>query len=152
MTLKWQSGLFLSDETAEWNENNWPSLEGGWRWHHATVVIDHPDHNDNNNKGQTVVVMGGRQRGQGEVNSVLVLNLSDPNKQWREGPPMNKARDGHAAVVCNGGVYVMGGCNQGSLNCIERIDVKDLLGSSSTSSSTCASNLTTLPCRLSEER
>ena len=113
MTLKeqaWQSGLVLPDETAEWNETNWPPLEGRWRIEHASVVLNHPDQdNDTNNKGQTVVVLGGRQRGQGVVNSVLVLNLTDPNKQWREGLPMNKSREGHAAVVCNGGVYVMGG-------------------------------------------
>ena len=95
-TLKeqaWQSGLFLPDETAQWNETNWPPLEGGWRYDHATVVLNHPDQdndsNHNNNKGQTVVVLGGRQRGQGIVNSVLVLNLADPNKQqWRQGPHM----------------------------------------------------------------
>ena len=156
MTLKeqaWQSGLFLSDETAEWNENDWPPLEGGWRRHHATVVIDHPEkelHNDN--KGQTVVVLGGVNEEYDTTNSVLVMTLEGENKQWREGPPMNKARDEHTAVVCNGGVYVMGGYNQGSLNCIERIDVKDLLRSSLISSTTQESPWTTLTCRLSTTR
>ena len=105
-TLKeeaWRSGLVLSDGTAEWNENDWPPLMGGWRYRHATVVLDHPDTNgsDNNPKRQTVVVMGGNQQGEYVTNSVLVLNLANPNKQWREGPPMNKSRRGHAAVVCN---------------------------------------------------
>ena len=96
-TLKeqaWQSGLVLLDEKEEWNENDWPLLEGGWRQYHASVVLNHPD----NNNEQTVVVLGGDQR-EGYTKSVLVLNLADPNKQWREGPPMNKARYGHAAVV-----------------------------------------------------
>ena len=158
MTLKeqaWQSGLFLSKETSQWNENNWPSLEGGWRNEHATVVLDHPDEDDNNknnNMRQTVVVLGGYQQGQGKVNSVLQLNLSDPNMQWREGPPMNKRRNRHAAVVCNGGVYVMGGYNQGSMDFIERIDVKNLLRSSLTTTRTQESSWTTLTCRLSTGR
>ena len=158
MTLKeqaWQSGLVLLEETAEWNQNDWPPLAGGWRYRHATVVLDHPDTdgNDNNPKRQTVVVMGGRQQGKFVTNSVLVLNLANPNKQWREGPSMNKSRRGHAAVGCNGGVYVIGGYNgRLYLDCIERIDVKDLLRSSSTSSTTQESPWTTLTCRLSTER
>ena len=151
----WQSGLVLSDGTAEWNENNWPPLMGGWRYRHATVVLNHPDTdgNDNNPNRQTVVVMGGRQQGQGYTKSVLVLNLADPNKQWREGPSMNKARYGHASVVCNGGVYVMGGYSEGScLNCIERIDVNDLLQSPLTTSNKHDRHWTTLTCRLSTRR
>ena len=157
MTLKeqaWQSGLVLPDETAQWNETDWPPLEGGWRYRHATVVLDHP-HTDNviNNKRQTVVVLGGYQTLQGELESILLLNLADPNKQWREGPPMNKKRDAHAAVTCNGGVYVMGGDSGGScLNSIERIDANDLLQSASTTSSTHEINWTTLTCRLSTGR
>ena len=156
-TLKeqaWQSGLFLSKETAQWNENDWPPLEGGWRDEHATVVLDHPDtDNDNNNKRQTVVVFGGYQSGHGSLDSILVLNVAAPDKHWREGPSMNKSRRGHAAVGCNGGVYVIGGNNGRShLDCIERIDVKDLLRSSSTSSTTQESPWTTLTCRLSTGR
>ena len=157
-TLKeqaWQLGLVLSDGTAEWNENDWPPLMGGWRYRHATVVLNHPDPdgNDNNPKRQTVVVLGGHQQGQGYTKSVLVLNLADPNKQWREGPSMNKARYGHASVVCNGGVYVMGGYNgNSSLDCIEQINATDLLQPSSTSSSSKKSHWTTLTCRLSAKR
>ena len=145
----WQSGLVLLDETAEWNYQDWPSLMGGARGDHATVVLDHPDTDkDNNNKEHTVVVMGGYRTGQGELDSVLTLNLSHPSKQWREGPPMNRGRSGHAAVVCNGGVYVMGGYSRGLLDCIERIDANDVLQSSSTSCSTHESHWTTLNCRL----
>ena len=147
-TLKeqaWQSSLVLSDDKAEWNENDWPSLEGGWRDEHARVVLDHPDEDDNNkNNGQTVVVLGGYQQDQGTMDSVLLLNLADPVKQWREGPSMNKARYGHAALACNGGVYVMGGYNGAYLACMERIDANDLLQSCFTSSTTHASNWTRL--------
>ena len=156
MTLKeqaWQSGLVLLDETPEWNENDWPPLEGPWRFHHATVVLDNNDHN-NNNKGQSVVVTGGYYRGDDITNSVLVLNLADPDKQWRRGPPMNKQRGKHAAVVCDGGIYVIGGDHLDSSNldssfdCMERIDSNDLLKSSLTTMSTHESNWTTLNCRL----
>ena len=156
MTLKeqaGQSGLVLFD--AIWNHNDWPPLEGGWREEHATVVLDHPDKDDNhkNNKRQTVVVLGGRLHCQCVTKSVLVLNLAESNKQWQGGPPMNKSRRGHGAVVCNGGVYVMGGSNGYSwLDCMERIDVNDLLQSSSTSSTTYESHWTTLTCRLSTQR
>ena len=91
-------------------------------------------------------------QGQCVTNSVLVLNLAESNKQWREGPSMNKRRYGHAAVVCNDGVYVMGGNNGVNLDCMERIDSNDLLQSSSTSSSTRASHWTRLNCRLSTGR
>ena len=149
----WQSGLVLLEETAEWNYQDWPSLVGGARGDHATVVLDHPDTDkDNNNKEHTVVVMGGYRTGQGELDSVLTLNLSHPSKQWREGPPMNRGRSGHAAVVCNGGVYVMGGYNRVTLDCIERIDANDVLRSSLTTTTTQDSHWTTLTCRLSTGR
>ena len=149
----WQSGLVLVDDAVEWNERDWPPLEGGWRLRHSSVVLDHPDKDDNHNKEQTVVVMGGFQHAQGATNSVLLLNLTDPDKQWREGPPMNKKRDELAAVVCNGGVYVMGGYNnERILNCIERIHSNDLLQSSLTTSTTHERHWTTLTCRLSTPR
>ena len=134
-----QSGLVLLNNSAEWNENDWPPLKGGSRYDHASVVLDH-----------TVVVLGGYQQGQGVLNSVFLLNLAEPSKQWREGPPLIKKRDEHSAVVCNGGIYVMGGRNL--LNCIERIDVHDLLQSSLTTSTKHASSWKTLNCRLSTER
>ena len=150
----WQSGLVLFNETPEWNENNWPPLEGGWRSSHASVVLDHLDtENDSNDRGQTVVVLGGYQQGQGDVNSILVLNLAERIKQWREGPPMNKGREGHAAVVCNGDVYVIGGASGRYLDCMERIDANDLLQSSLTTNIiTHESHWTTLTCRLSTQR
>ena len=154
----WQSGLVLSDETAEWNQNDWPPLVGGWRAGHTSVVLDHPDtdgnDNNNNNKRQTVVVLGGYQTVQGALDSILVLNLAESTKQWREGPRMNQKRSGHATVVCNGGVYVMGGYNGSSVfDCIERIDENDLLLSPLTTNIiTHASNWTTLTCRLSSGR
>ena len=143
-----QSGLVLSDEPPEWNLEDWPSLEGGWRYYHASVVLNPTD----NNKEQTVVVLGGYQPGQGELDSILVLNLAESNKQWREGTPLNKKRFGHAAAVCNRAVYVMGGYDEGSFDSIERIDADDLLHSSLTSSTTHESNWTRLSCRLSTRR
>ena len=151
MTLKeqaWQSGLVISDETPEWNENDWPPLVGGWRYRHTSVILNHTD----NNKRQTVVVMGGYQQGKGTTDFVLVMNLSDPDKQWREGPSMNQKRYGHAAVGCNESVYVMGGYNGAPVDCIERIDFNDLLQSSPTSSISHESHWTTLTCRLSTKR
>ena len=65
---------------------------------------------------------------------------------------MNKRRRGHAAVVCNDGVYVMGGFNQGPLDSIERIDFNDLLQSPLTTSNKHESHWTTLTCRLSTRR
>ena len=66
---------------------------------------------------------------------------------------MNKTREEHAAVVCNGGVYVLGGYSRGFFDCIERIDSNDLLLQSSfTTSSTHESYWTTLNCRLSTGR
>ena len=72
----WQSGLVLLDETAEWNESDWPPLKGGWRYNHDSVVLDH-----------TIVVLGGYQQDGQVTNSVLVLNLAQQDKQWREGQP-----------------------------------------------------------------
>ena len=86
------------------------------RYRHSSVVLDHTD----NNQEQTVVVLGGFQQGQGVLDSVLVLNLAESNKQWREGPPMHQKRSGHAAVVCNGAIYVMGGDNGAPLDCMEQ--------------------------------
>ena len=150
-TLKeqaWQSGLVLLNETPEWNFEDWPPLEGGWRYRHSSVVLDHTD----NNQEQTVVVLGGFQQGQGVLDSVLVLNLAESNKQWREGPPMHQKRSGHAAVVCNGAIYVMGGDNGAPLDCIEQIDANYFLQSSLTTTTTQDSHWTTLNCRLSTPR
>ena len=42
---------------------------------------------------------------------------------------MNKRREGHAGAVYNEGIYDMGGYNgaSSSLDCVERMNVKDLL-------------------------
>ena len=131
-----QSGLvFVDDENdlvPQWNTDDWPPLLGGWRAFLASVVLDHPEKYN----AQTVVVLGGQKgnRRGDSTNSALVLNLDDENKQWQEGPPLNQSRQEHAAVVCNGGVYVIGGRASGDSwsHSIERIDVGDLLQSPST--------------------
>ena len=149
-----QSGLVLLDETAQWNTYEWPPLVGGWREFHASVVLNHPD--EDTKERQTVVVMGGNQQDEGTTNSVLVLNLLESNKQWREGPPMNKGRQGHGAVVCNGGIYVVGGYSEGPtleyFHSIERSDANNMVQPSSTTSTTHESHWTTLTCRLSTKR
>ena len=158
-----QSGLFLPDTQSEWNEKDWPPLEGGWRHLHASVVISHKEKNNNNDdeEGETVVVVGGYHQGPEQINtlncttnSVHVLNLSKPEKQWQKGPPMKQKRDKHAAVVCNEAVYAVGGWNDENpaLDCIEQIPVHDLLQSCSTSSRSIKGHWTTLNCRLSTGR
>ena len=149
----WQSGLAFvkrdpTNDVTQWNVNDWPPLLGGWRRHHASVVLDHPEQHEN---AQTVVVLGGYKQSQGYTNSVLLLNLAEESKKWREGPPLNDNRAYHAAVVCSGGVYVIGGHNGSSpLDSIERIDVENLYSGSS-AISTC-NQWTTLNCRLSTTR
>ena len=147
-----QSGFcFLDSDNnsnePHWNTNDWPPLLGGWRQLHASIVLDHPEQDD---RAQTVVVLGGEKQGQGYTNSVLLMNLAEEHKQWREGPPLNDRRCCHAAVVCNGGVYVIGGFNGSNLKSIERIDVETLSSGSLTSSTT--NQWTTLSCRLSTAR
>ena len=166
MTLQEQahkSGLVLLDE--KWNETDGiPPLLGGWRWKHASVVLHPSDyhHHHHHKKGgpeRVLVVVGGIVRGR--RNSVLVLKYgTEPHHhhkpQWREGPPMNKRRFSPCAVVCNGGVYVMGGNSGGTsstcntFDCIERMDANDLVQSSSDSSN--KKKWTLLNCRLSTPR
>ena len=112
-------------------------------------MLDHPEQDGN---AQTVAVMGGNKPNhQGCTNSVLLLSLSDENKRWQEGPPLNNNRVSHAAVVCRGGVYVIGGCNRSSdLDSIERIDVAKLCSESMEGST--SNQWTTLTCRLSTAR
>ena len=153
--LAQQSGLAfaLSDDdtshTPQWNACDWPPVVDGWRCGHASVVLDIPE----NDCAQTVVVLGGRTKYAKFTNSTLLLNLNEENIQWREGPPLNQRRRGHTAVVCNGGVYAMGGNGSGfnALKCIERIDVEDLLEASCVASRN-RKQWTTLNCRLSTSR
>ena len=145
-----QSGLVFcdgdTDEAPRWNVNDWPRLLGGWCYGHASVVLNHPE-KDN---AQTVVVLGGRKQN-GITNSVLVLNLDEGNKQWQEAAPMNQSRQEHAAAVCNGGVYVIGGQNGSSyFDSIERVDVGDFLEASRTNMP--SYQWTTLNCRMTTGR
>ena len=96
-----QSGFCFVDSdndslTPQWNTNDWPPLLGWWRDCHASVVLDHPEPDD---WEQTVVVLGGKKQNQGLTNSVLLMNLAEKTKQWREGPPLNSNRAYHAAVI-----------------------------------------------------
>ena len=151
--LAQQSGLSFADSNdnsrhrPQWNANDWPPLLGGYRCDHASVVLDDPE----NERAQTIVVLGGRRTCEYATNSILMLNLNEQNPQWREGPALTKGRRDHAAVVCNGGVYVMGGSGGDPLDSIERTDVEDLLAVSSVTSRN-GKLWTTLNCRLSTAR
>ena len=89
---------------------------GGFAW----IVLDQP--------GQIFAVTGGSTR-MDLTNSVMILNAGEETKMWQEGPTLNEARSFHAAVVCNGGVYELGGdvFHGFPLDTIERIDIDDLL-------------------------
>ena len=134
-----------NSEAPQWDVSDWPPLLGGWRQHHASIVVD-----DQDGTAQTVVFLGGYNYSQGYVNSVLLLSLAQENKQWREGPPLNVKRGYHAAVVCSGRVYVIGGHNGRPLDTIERIDIETLSSGSLANSTT--NQWTTLNCRLSTPR
>ena len=103
---------------------------------------------------EIVVVVGGEKKGESATNSVhLLLNATEKSncRQWIEGPAMNEARSCHAAVVCNGSVYVIGGHNyrRSFLNTIERIDMIDLLSPKNLDKK---NQWETLTCRLSHKR
>ena len=133
------------DEEPQWKSDSLPPLLGGWRCFHASVVVK-----DKQTDQQIVVVIGGEKSSR-QTNSVLLMNVEKDKKQWKEAPNLNQKRSGHAAVVCNGFVYVFGGHSGSSrLDSIERIDVDDLL------ETTCTTNnkkqWTTLNCCLSTAR
>ena len=134
------------NEMPQWKSDSWPPLLGGWRWYHASVVV-----NEDKKEQQTVVVIGGQKAELLVTNSVLLMDLEKDTKQWREGPSLNQNRAFHAAVVCNGSVYAIGGgCDGERLDSIERIDITDLR------KSPCATNYkthwTALNCTLSTPR
>ena len=66
------------------------------RDHNSTVVFQ-----------DKIVVIGGRYRNEGELNSVEVY---DPKtNSWSDGPRLNTARAGHGTAVHDGKIIVMGG-------------------------------------------
>ena len=137
------SGLeFLDDSSLEpqWSKTReeYPPLLGGWRYRHASVVVDH------DNEVQSIVVLGGRIEDYSCSHSVIVWNSS--TKQWRQGPSLNEKRAYLAAETCNGKVYVIGGLNGcHNLDTIECIDVASLLAISDSSNR----HWQNLSCRLS---
>ena len=81
----------------------------------------------------------------------LQVDDTTQNLCWRVGPSMNQTRLFLAAVICRGYVYAIGG----HYDTIERIEIQDLLGNSSQSSSPTSNKRhgwTTLECRLSKKR
>ena len=96
---------FVFTNFPQWNDQDIPPLLGGWRYRHASVVLENPD----NEEEQTIAVFGGRTEHEDPTNSVILLNVGKSPKGWREGPKMKQQRRGHAVEVCNGWVYVIGG-------------------------------------------
>ena len=149
MTMQEQarlSGLeFLDDSSLEpqWSttREEYPPLLGGWRFGHASLVVDH------DNEEQSIVVLGGGTKGKSTTDSVIVWDSS--TKQWRQGPSLNEERNYLAAVTCNGKVYAIGGSNGGhNLDTIESIDVASLLANTESGNR----HWNTLSCRLSTSR
>ena len=114
---------------------------GGGRSGHASIVVE--EKNDSTETGQqtVLVVLGGLELEKEErvdwggaytncTNSVLLLNLgggggvqNQKRLKWREGPRLGCRRYGHAVVLCNKRIYVVGG----NVECIETIDLTTLL-------------------------
>ena len=149
MTMQGQarlSGLeFLDDSSLEpqWSttREEYPPLLGGSRYGHASLVVDH------DNEVQSIVVLGGRTKGNSTTDSVIVWDSS--TKQWRQGPSLNEKRHYLAAETCNGKVYAIGGWNGGHvLDTIESIDVASLLANTESSNR----HWNTLSCRLSTSK
>ena len=123
------SGLVFNNlaenDKPQWNDQEIPPLLGGWRDNHASVVVEIPG----NEEEQSIVVLGGWIEVNPPTDSVILLNVGKGTKEWREGPTLNEKRHGHAAVVCNGLVFAIGGSNGDSyyLDTIEYICVSDFL-------------------------
>ena len=87
------------------------------------------------------------------LNSGVCFNVQ--SKKWQEGPCMHEKRACPASVLCNDAIYVIGGYNYtngfNSLDTIERIQVDDLVHSSSASIKD-TSKWQKLQCRLSTPR
>ena len=149
--LAFTDGDDIQEEPCWW-PSEWPYIPGGGgRQQHATVVVDHPDQS----QGQMVIVLGGQGDYCEDLDSVLLLNVEDHKKGWREARArMNEPRSLFAAVVCNGHVYAIGGENDESheytLSSIERIGIRDLVDSSFAINKK-NQTWTTLECRLSNE-
>ena len=146
-----QSGLVLDDcndhQEPQWQSSNWPPLLGGWRFCHSSVVVKHPDKNNE----EIVVVIGGEKAREQISNSVLLLNVNETDKKWREGPRLNKARAGSASVVCNDTLFVIGGYGDNDdLDTVEAIQVGELLLTPAADSTT--NRWKMLDCHLSAKR
>ena len=114
-----------------------------------------------------VVVVGGDVSSTegGPTNSILRLtkNNSDNAWSWQPGPAMTQKRFAHAAVVCQGHVYAIGGGNGDededypTLDTLERIAVNDIFRSHSSNgpsaqAGSTSTGWTLLPCRLSSKK
>ena len=113
---------------------------------HASVVLDQDNNNDN--KDVVVAVVGGFVVGHGWSSSVISFSLS--SMEWVNSPSMNVGRGRLVAVVCNGALYAISGCNStdGDLDTMERISVtafKRISTTASTTTSTTIGSTTQIP-------
>ena len=108
------------------NRDKWPPLLGGGsRCSFASVVVNADCSRSGRN--DFVAVIGGNDSNfsYARTNSVILLNLGDPNKKWFEGPPLNEKR---AFSRCRGGQRQRLCRGRTGIDTIERIRVGDLLG------------------------
>ena len=145
------SGLTFMDnqEAPHWQVADWPPLPFESEAIHASVVVNDPGGHNSKTGRTTVVVLSSTH----ESNMVHFLQVDDTTQNlcWRVGPSMNQTRLFLAAVICRGYVYAVGDF----YDTIERIEIQDLLGNSSQSSSPTNNKRrgwTTLECRLSKKR
>ena len=130
----------------QWRPQTRPPSERGCRSYHASVVVKYPD----TTRDENVVITGGYTRGfMSETKWTIVFNVG--SGEWQHGPCMQEYRYRHASVVCNGAIYAIGGRGDFISNdSIERINIRDLLGPSSSSNET--DGWTMLTCRLTTGR
>ena len=158
------SGLTFTDshqEAPNWQVADWPPLPFDLSEHDASetsvacVVVQNPTSHNCQSGTSTVVLLSTHD----ESNMVHLLQVDDTTQTlcWRIGPSMNRTRKDSAAVVCRGYLYAIGGMCMDSddrLDTMERIDIQELVGSSShgSPSTNNQGGWTTLECHLSEKR
>ena len=119
------SSLLSSSSQLQWNSTNqWSPLLGG-RWEFQACVTIVSGSGENDEAGQTIVVIGGEMQSDLYTNSVIVWDPS--TKRWRNGPSLNDKRSDLVAVVCHDKVYAIGGL--GSTNNFHGYTILDTIES-----------------------
>ena len=127
-----KSGLVFADDKDQkkpkLRPNGWPPYLGKRGFFNGSVLVVRRPAGE-----EIVVLLGGCDiPNYVPCNSVVCFNVQ--NQKWQEGPCMHENRYSPASVFCNNAIYVIGGDNGSSpLDTIERIEVEDLVHSSSAS-------------------